>query len=442
MIMRTNKTKTGVMAIVLISAIVLGVWALAKNQPVADKELKLADIQTQDNTRTDTQIEQLKGRLEENPDNVDLYNRLGVALIQKGRETGDLSWYNRAREAFQKAVDLDPKNSISLYNLAWAYTIHHHFQKAIRYAQQAIEIDPNSYPAYGVLSDSYVELGDYEKGLEYAQKMLDLHPDLASYSRGAHLRWLQGNVKGAVLLFQKAIEAGGPYPEHTAWARTQLADIYFKTGNIRAAEQVYKQVLQDLPDYRHALMGIGRVHITRKKLEEAVRMFEKATAGMPPIAYVVELGDLYTLKGDKQKAEAEYAKVDSMVDEHLKYDVEGNELVQAIYHLDHDRDLTKALRLAESEIKEHKSVQAYTTLAWAYYKHKRYTDAEKAIKQAMRLNTQDPLLLYRAGKIYQAMGQASLAKRYLFAAVSLNPSFHSLFAQDAYHSLYSHVAKK
>lgn len=439
--MKTNKMKYSVLAIALIGGIMMGVWILPSNTLAPHKELKLAEIQTQGSSRTDMHVKLLKERLEKDPKNVDLYNRLGVALMQKGRETGDLSWYNRAREAFQMAVDLDSRNAVSLYNLAWAYTIHHHFPEAIRYAQQAIAIDPNAYPAYGVLTDSYVELGDYEKGLEYAQKMIDLHPDLASYSRGAHLRWLHGNIKGAALLFQKAIEAGGPYPEHTAWARTQLADIYFKTGNVRAAEQIYQQVLRDVPDYRHALAGMGRILAGQKKLEEAIRMFEKATEGMPPIAYIVELGDLYVLKGDRQKAEVEYAKVDSMVEEHLKYDVEGNELVQAMYHLDHDRDLHKALQLAESEIKEHKSVQAYTTLAWAYYKHKRYADAEKAIKQALRLNTQDPLLFYRAGKIYQVAGNEGLAKRYLFSAVNLNPNFHPLFAHDAYTSLNRIVAK-
>lgn len=438
---QANKTRYGVMALALISAILLGMWALAKQQPTG-KALNLADIRTQNNTRTDAQITLLKGRLEKDPNNTDLYNRLGVALMQKGRESGNLSWYNQARASFQKAVNLNPKNPVSLYNLAWAYTIHHHFSEAIRYARQAIAIDPNSYPAYGVLSDSYVELGDYEKGLTYAQKMLDLHPDLASYSRGAHLRWLHGNVKGAAFLFQKAIEAGGPYPEHTAWARTQLADIYFKTGNVRAAEQIYQQVLKQLPDYRHALVGLARIRTVQKKLDDAIQMLEKATEGMPPIAYIVELGDLYALKGDKQKAEAMYAKVEPTVEEHLKYEVEGNELVLALFHLEHDRDLNKALRLAEAEIKEHKSILAYATLAWAYYKHKRYADAEKAIKQAMRLNTQDPLLFYRAGKIYQAMGNAALAKRYLFAAVNLNPGFHPTFAQDAFASLQQNVAKK
>lgn len=433
--MKKNQAKYAIITIALTGTIALGGWMLANNQPVSRKELRLAEIQTQGNSKTDMHIKLLQERLAKDPKNVDLYNRLGVALMQKGRDTGDLKWYNRAREAFQKAIDLDPKNVVGLYNLAWAYTIHHHFPEALRYAQQAITIDPNAYPAYGVLTDSYVELGDYDKGLEYAQKMIDLHPDLASYSRGAHLRWLYGNVKGAAILFQKAIEAGGPYPEHTAWARTQLADIYFKTGNVRAAEQIYEQVLRDVPDYRHALAGKGRILVSQKKLEEAIRLFEKATAGMPPVAYIVELGDLYSLKGDTQKAEAEYAKVDSMVEEYLNYDVEGNELVQAMYHLDHDRDFNKALQLAESEIKEHRSVQAYTTLAWAYYKHKRYADAEKAIKQALRLNTQDPLLFYRAGKIYQAAGNEGLAKRYLFSAVNLNPNFHPLFAQDAYTSL-------
>ena len=266
--------------------------------------------------------------------------------------------------------------------------------------------------------------------------MIDIRPDLSSYSRGAQLRWTYGNTRGATYLMLKAINAGGPNAENTAWCRVQLADIYFKTGSLVAAKQQYNIALQQIPGYRHALVGLGRVRAAQGNLNEAIRLFNQATLGPTQITYVVELGDLYKKAGKNEDAEKQYARVDGLAKEHLAYGIEGDELVLAMFYLDHDRNLDKALSMADAEVKEgHKSVQAYSTQAWAYYKLKRYEEAAQTIKNAMRTNIRDATLFYRAGKIYQALGDQKNAKNYMLMAVSLNPSFHIFYADDAISSM-------
>ncbi len=427
----------GIGVILLIGFTLQGEFCFSTSPSPSNLSLNqlLKEISVGDATALDRSINRMKSFLLQKPQEVDLYNRLGALLMQKARETGDLDWYDKAEKCFLQAQAINSEDAVTLRNLAWIGTIRHRFREALRYARQAIQKNPSDPLAYGLLSDAYLELGQYEQALETAQKMIDLRPDQGSYSRGAYLRWLYGDAKGAIFLMRKAIEAGSPYAENTAWCRVRLGEIYFKTGNLRAAEDQYQLALQQFPRYIPALAGMARVRASQKKYDEAIHLLTQATAEHPPIPYVIELGDLYLKLGRKQEAEKQYERVEKIVQEHLKRGIEGDELILAMFYLDHDRHLDKALRLAEAEIKDHQSIEAYTALAWAYYKHKRYPEAEKALLKALRLNTQDALLFYRAGKIYQALGDKNRARRYLFSAVNLNPSFHPLYAEDAYRFL-------
>lgn len=381
--------------------------------------------------RTDAMIARMQDLVKKHPANVDGYNKLGSALVQKGRETGELDWYDRAKTAFEEANEIDSDDPITLRNLGWISTVYHRFFDAIDYSKKAISANPNDNIAYGVLTDSYFELGRYDEAIQSAQKMMDLHPDLASYSRAAQLRFVRGDTKGAITLMLRAVEAGGPYPENTAWAKVQLTDLYFKTGAVRAAEVGYTDILKTNPDYRHAVAGLARVRAAQGKYADAAELMRKATTGLSPIPYVIELGDYYSKLGDSGRAAEAYARVDAIIAEHLEHGVEGDELVQAMFYLDKDKDIKKALELAEMEVKEHTTVSAYTTLAWAYYKNDEIADAEKSIRKALAMNTKDALLYYRAAKIFSASGKRSEARRWAYSALNLNPSFHVLYADDA-----------
>ena len=72
---------------------------------------------------------------------------------------------------------------------------------------------------------------------------LDLAPNLASYSRAAHLLSLTGDVRKALWLMQKAIDAGGPYPENAAWCRAELARMLLQNGAVLPAAQQAEQAL-------------------------------------------------------------------------------------------------------------------------------------------------------------------------------------------------------
>lgn len=391
-------------------------------------KLGLGSFQPKSESPADAMVGRAQRMIATKSDDPRGYTMLGAALMQRGRETGVLRDYNGAMEAFEKSAELAPTDGVALHNLAWAHTMFHDFPNAIELSKRALAADPSDAFAYGVLFDSYMELGKYEDAERAGQRMVDLKPDLASYSRVSQYRWLIGDIKGACILMQRAIDAGGPFMENTAWCRTQLADMYFKSGSNLAAEQVYAAVLVAMPGYRHALAGMARIRIAQGRLDEGAELIKKAQAGTPAIPYAIELGDLYARQGKRDLAEAEYAKVEMLVEEHLAHGIAGDEVVLATFYLDHGRKLDEALRLAESEIEEHTSWQTYGVLAWAYKAHRRNEEAVRAIERALATGVQDALLWYRASEIYRASGDREKATKLALAANSLNPNFHILYA--------------
>jgi tetratricopeptide (TPR) repeat protein len=390
----------------------------------------LSKIETTEKSRSDLEIERAKGWIEMAPDRPKGYVALGRALMQKGRESGQLHRYNEALTSFEKAVEIAPKDSEALHSLAWCWTMFHQYSKSIEYAEKAIAIHPGDAFAHGVLCDSYMELGDIPKAAKMAQTMVDLRPDLSSYSRVAQVRWLMGDAKGAIVLMNRAFVAGGPYAENGAWAGTQLADMYWKTGAMVAAEQQYQRVLAANKEYPHAQFGLARIRVAQGKQEEALELMAKATEGNMPMSILLEYGDYLKSVGKEEEATLQFAKMKELAKSYRDHGIHGDDLALAAYYLDHGRDVKRGLDMCRHEVDHHAGWQGYGALAWAYYRNGMYSDAKKAMEKARASGVKEARLWYRDGLIHKALGREEEAARWIAAARNLNPHFDVL-SKDA-----------
>ena len=120
-------------------------------------------------------------------------------------------------------------------------------------------MDPKNSEGYGLLGDAAVEMGDYDTAFGHYQNMLDIRPDLSSYSRAGHLLFVTGDIHAAIELMRKAIAAGAPFAENTAWCRAELAIMLRSQGDLAAAEQVIRIALEQTPHNHHLLAAMGKV---------------------------------------------------------------------------------------------------------------------------------------------------------------------------------------
>jgi tetratricopeptide (TPR) repeat protein len=379
---------------------------------------------------TDHAIATWTDRVQQNaPDEYALV-QLGDALMQKARDTADVSYYNRAEAHYKQALTLRSTNVGALTGLAWVSGVRHEFEQSMEWARQAVAIEPQNHAAYGLLGDAALEIGNYEEALGQYQKMLDIRPDLSSYSRGAHLLFVTGDTRRAMALMHRAIAAGAPYAENTAWCQAQLALMLWSTGALLPAEQLLHTALAAAPHNYHVLAAMGKIKAAQQDYDTAIDYYKRASAIAPQLEVIIALGDIYRLTGRQEAADKQDALVDVMHQLNIANGVR-DDIAMARFYADRERHLSEALQIAEAVYKTRQNVFVADTLAWCYYKNGRYEEARKAIHKALSQKTPDAMILFHAGMIYAKLGHRPTAQKYLYQALSLQANFHPVYAKVA-----------
>jgi tetratricopeptide (TPR) repeat protein len=401
--------------------------------PLATHQIEAAAGQQPIN-QTEQLLWQYQDRVRQAPDDVNSYAVLGNLYLQRARETGDPSYYGKAEAVFAEALKRDPQNIEALIGKGSLALSRHQFQEALAIGQQAASLNPTIPRTYGVIADAQTELGMYDEAIQTLQKMVDMRPDLSSYSRISYMRELHGDLTGATSAMQSAVDAGGPASENTQWVRVQLGNLYFNQGNLAEAEHEYQQALYQLPGYVYATAGVARVRAAQGNYAEAIALYNQAITQIPLPEFVIALGETEEAAGRTADADKEYELVQAM-QQLFKANGVDTDLELALFDADHGQDVQGTLALARAAYERRPSVKGADTLAWALLKAGQPVEARRYSDQALRLGSQDALMLYHAGVIAQAQGDHAAARDYLKRALALNPHFSPLFAARAQQTL-------
>jgi tetratricopeptide (TPR) repeat protein len=395
-----------------------------------------AEAEARGDRNLDRRITKLQQRLTAKPDDWQAYSELGLAYLQKARETADPAYYQKAETSLQQTVLNDPGNYPALGGLGELALARHDFARALELGTQARNLNPNRSYAYGVIADAQIELGRYDEAVETLQAMVDLRPDLSSYSRISYLRELNGDVDGAIEAMQLAVDAGGPTAENTFWTRTQLGHLYFNSGQLNLAEIEYQRLLALDPSYVHALAGLARVRAAQGRYAEAIGLYRVVTTHAPLADYVIAFGEVYAASGDTPAARQQFELARAIDQLHRAQGV-NTDLELALFLADHGTgaERAEAVTRAHEGYAQRPTVHAADVLAWALYQTGQYTEAQSYSQRALRLGTQDALKFFHAGMIEYKLGNAAGAQDYLRKALTLNPHFSLHYAQVAQHTL-------
>ena len=381
---------------------------------------------------TDATVAFWEQRVERDPRDFIALNLLADAYIRRARQRGDVTDYARAEAALLASLEARPAgNYDATVQLGLVYVTTHRFGEALVLGEQALALKPGKPFGYALLGDALLALGRYDEAEEAYGTMLGLAPGLASYSRVAHLRELRGDLEGAERAWRDAAEIQGvARVEDAAWAHAQLGRFSLATGDPDGAERAYDDALARLPGYAPALAGLAAVRAAERDYRAAIALYETALERQPLLEHVIALGDVYAAAGEPERAESQYALVGAI--ERL-YAASGirTDLLMALYLADHDLRLDDALRQARAAYEARPGIEAADALAWALYKHGRFAEARAYSDEALRLGTRDPLLLFHAGLIREAGGDAESARDALERALALNPRFSVLHADTA-----------
>ncbi len=377
----------------------------------------------------DATIAYLQQRLSTIPDDWKSYASLGQAYVQQGRVTADPTYYPKAQGALERSLALQPEsNEGALVGMAALAAARHDFDAALRYGEQARRVNRFDANVYGVIGDAEVELGRYPRAFATFQRMVDIKPGLSSYARVSYARELQGDVDGALRSMQAARQVAGSASD-VAWASFQIGELQFNRGRIGPARVAYRYGLEADPDYVPNRMGLAKVAWASGDTRAAIAGYTEVTQRYPSPEYVVALGDLQTLVGDRSAAARQYALVRA---ETRLFAANGVnvDLELALFDADHGRPAA-ALEAARTEWSRRQSIHVADAYAWALYANGRYAEAAGYARKALALGTRNALFTFHAGMIQARLDHRAAARSFLREAIAINPHFSILHAPQA-----------
>jgi tetratricopeptide (TPR) repeat protein len=363
------------------------------------------------NAGNDTEIQRLQQAIRDERVPSRAAEQLGYRFITRARLSNDAGFYTLAEQAALCMASIDAADPAA--HLLRGHVLHqmHRFAEAELIARRLVAAREFVLD-YGLLGDALMEQGRLAEAATAYQKMIDLKPFYQSYTRAAHLRWLKGDLDGAIEMMQAAIKAASPRdPESIAWAYSRLAFYELQRGRLTEAERMIDASRRYVQDYAAALLVQGRIQLARGARLEAVATLERAARLNPLPEYQWAHADaLRSLDRIDDAREIEKQLVAAGSDDPRTL---------ALYLATRRESRAQAIALARQELEKRGDVFTLDALAWALASAGEIREAAPLMERALAEGTQDARLFLHAAAIAAAGGRATDARRWAGKARAL-----------------------
>ncbi|MBT8494963.1 MAG: tetratricopeptide repeat protein [Deltaproteobacteria bacterium] len=154
------------------------------------------------------------------------------------------------------------------------------FREVAREAHELSLAHPDEPAIHLLLGDARAQLGHYRWAADAYQAALDLSPDARSYSRGARMRWLHGDIEGALELMEDALQSTSS-SDTAAGLFAELGTMLLAAGRLDAADRAAKRAFELNPSSPAALELIARLSEAVGDWSSAERYWTRLTIAAP-----------------------------------------------------------------------------------------------------------------------------------------------------------------
>ncbi|MFN2527861.1 MAG: tetratricopeptide repeat protein [Candidatus Baltobacteraceae bacterium] len=267
----------------------------------------------------------------------------------------------------------------------------------------------------------------------------------------ARARVAAGDFKGALGELSIYVLA---HPKERTPARL-LGDLYYRQGDLAAAERVYRAILLNVVDDRETHNRLGAVYATENRIDDAIAEYTKSLPGVDSIADLVALhqrkGDLAAYRASVER-DAEAMPNSSLQDEVGSVYLALHDYSQALLYFLRELDLSpnsilgldhaaiaymdlgmydKAVdMLNRCRAKYRYEYSCTLNLAAAELEMGQYDEGKVLLDRAEQLEPEHPEINVNYGYLANAQGNWKLAISYYVKALQISP-----YARDAYLNL-------
>lgn len=369
---------------------------------------------------------------------------LGTLLLRRARLSGDAQSLAQAAVVADQAVALAPANVSARLLQARVRYSSHRFTDAATAAREVLLSEPQNPEALALLADASAEIGDYAAATSALSTLSSGTRSAALTVRLARRAFVQGDTATAKRLADEAIvlsDSSGVRASERAFYQSFAGQVAFDTGDHARSIVHYVAALSISPGDRAAAFGLARADAALGNVQAAIEQLEVSVDQFPdPVAYAL-LSDLYSTIGQPEQAQlARDLVLATAALAGTEQQIYDRQLVT--FFADQKLQPDRALLMATAEVKSGRNdVYAYDALAWAAYRAGDLAIADDAARRALAQGTRDASMLAHAGLIAAANGRPSEAEDLLSTALSLNPAFHPIVADEAKSALAQLVSK-
>lgn len=352
------------------------------------------------------------------PERADGWVELGRAWIRTARLAQREDLYRRADACADEALRRAPDHRQARHLRAMVHRVGHRFAEVKAIAEALVASDPTDDTAWALLADAAVALGDLPGAERAIDRLLALRPAMPAFSRAAWLRWLHGDVPGALEMWGEALRAGGRQdPEPRAWALSEIGHLQWHRGELGPARAAYDLALKALPTHAGALFGRGRVKLAEGDPAGAAKDFAASSAAR--VSEATTEWHALALRSAGRPAEAD--ALDAKLDAAGAFD---DPRTIALYLAHRARDPKRAVERARADFATRQDIYAHDALGFALLRAGDLAGAAKHLEEATRHGTPDAMLLAHRGLLEHARGDTAAAREWLDRAWQLNRHVH------------------
>lgn len=227
-----------------------------------------------------------------------------------------------AMEAFQRAIEFNPRCAFAWQGLGLVYSMEDNSPATLECLERAVALQPRASAAKVLLAGEYRKAGMTAKAGQTLPKLSDqkaipvTYPDpiysqnVAPLNRSVNLMQRRGvralhrgNYPLAAALFEKMLETDPGLEK----AKANLAGVYMNMGRLDQAEVILNDLLESEPDKASYHVLLGDYCMKKREFVRAFHAFEKAAALEPEVAgHLYRIGASLSWQGKYPEALAMY----------------------------------------------------------------------------------------------------------------------------------------
>ena len=211
--------------------------------------------------------------LTEAPDDPDLNNLAGLLQLQTGQP-------GLAEKLIRRALQAEPGNPQSHYNLGIACKDQHKWEEAANAFQACVDLAPDNAEAMNSLGNALRLNGKLKEALDWLERALDLQPGHPAVLINLGMLHNQLGRHGEAEGFLSRLVATQP---QNAEVWNDLGVARSKLGKPEEALQAYRKATRASRDFSLAWLNRGQLEEQLGQLEAAAKSFQQAISSNPAL---------------------------------------------------------------------------------------------------------------------------------------------------------------